>query len=336
MLLRLLKFPYANTKARALIAGYLGREDFDTLGQAPSRQSAVTMLRERRRLPVEDQIREAEIQLRSDLFALGGRVARTLAGRERRLLETYLRRVDVENVKTVCRGVLTERGPERFQPLLVPAPSVAAVPVDRLAEASSFDDLLDILARHPLRAVLGGITQISPERRLHLLEVRLDLFFWAEVRERLLELAPFDRRAALEILGLRADVDRWQVVQRGWAAGLEAEEILAALPPLGSSLDSSAVEKALLAEQPGERLREVFPVKGIADPFGPAGETVLFRRLYWQLRRTLVAPPFDIAIPLSAVLLKELEVRDLQVILSGLRLGREPENIAPFLVSTEG
>jgi hypothetical protein len=46
---------------------------------------------------------------------------------------------------------------------------------------------------------------------------------------------------------------------------------------------------------------------------------------------TMRSHPFDLAIPLATVLLKELESRDVQAILSGLRLGRRREEIMPLL-----
>ncbi len=334
MLSRLLKFPYANAKARALIAGYLGTEALEDLAGTSSRQRGVAFLKERRYLPSEEQAREVEIELRRNFISLGARVARSLPALERSLIETYLRRVDVENLKTVCRGLLSGVEPERFHALLVPAPEAAALPVETLGKIRDVEGLLSVLSHHPLGTVLREGFEMPPERRLHLWELALDRAFWAELRERLLELAPFDRQAAGEIIALRADVDRWQVVQRGWSAQLGVEEILAGLPPLGSLFSQSSVRRALLSNHPGDLLRQMFPVKGVADPFSPQGEVALFRRLYKQLRRTLIAPPFDIATPLAAVLLKEMEIRDLQAALSGLRLGRGPQNITPFFVST--
>jgi hypothetical protein len=62
----------------------------------------------------------------------------------------------------------------------------------------------------------------------------------------------------------------------------------------------------------------------------------LFRRLRRHLRQMLLSPPFDISVPLSALLLKELEGHDLRAILGGLRVGAGREEIDPFLTFAGG
>jgi hypothetical protein len=69
------------------------------------------------------------------------------------------------------------------------------------------------------------------------------------------------------------------------------------------------------------------------DPLGTEGETFLFRRLYRYLRRTLISAPFDVSVPLSSLLLMELETHDLKSIFGGKRVGFTREDILPFLSS---
>lgn len=327
MLGRLLKFPYANAKARAMIAGCMGKADMEMVLKAPSHQAAVALLRQRGMALDAAHDRRAEVQLRGDYIAYGAKVARALRGEERSLLEAFLLRADVENLKTLCRALTGGEDLQRVYPLLVPAELVGGLSVDMLRRVRSFEDLLALMGRNPLQNVVRQSLESPPEKRLHRLEIALDGAWWGEVGQRLLPLAPFDRSVAEELLACRADIDRWHVIHRGLDARLAEDEVLNALPPLGTVFAPQEVRQALRSDDPVAVFRKRFPVKSVADPFAPAGEVALFKRLHRTLRRAVLAPPFDIAMALSAVLLKELEVRDLQAILSGLRLGGRPQPI---------
>lgn len=329
MVMRLVRYPYGNVRARALAAGLLREPQFADLINSPSRAQTERLLD---RLPGYSGVTD-ESALPAHYLAFGMKIFRALPASAGRLVGAYLSRSQVENLKLLCRSILTGRrdlverallpeGPDRF----VTEPMLAA---------RSLEELAARLPPGALRGLLRAAMPAAPEDRLFYLDSALERIFWARLGECLTDLSLFDRLAAREILGMRADIDRFRVIGRGLHAGLPAETILSALPPLGTLLPHKQVRRALAAADPAAAGRTLLAAASRAPYDERDGEVLLFRRLYRHLQKTLRSAPFDVSVPLSALLLKELEIRDLQAVLSGQRLGADRQELA-FLLSCQG
>jgi len=330
MLARLVSYPFGSVSARALAAGLLGEPEFTDLINAPSRTQTDRLLA---RLPGFSGT-AGEASLPACFIAFGRKLSSTLPATGRRLIDAYLRRNQVENLKLVCRAILTGRR-ELVADALLPE-GAEKLATDAVIAARSLQELAARLPPGDFRDLLRHKMPAAPEERSFYLDSALERVFWERMVERLAELPMFDRLAARELLGMRADIDRFRIVGRGMHAGLPAENILAALPPLGTLLLSRQVRKALAAVDPAVACRQLLSTV-TREPFDePGGEAFLFRRLYRHLQKTLRAAPFDISAPLSALLLKELEIRDLRVVLSGQRLGAGRHELASLLSCTRG
>lgn len=326
MLRRLLAYPYGNTQARAMLAGLPGPETLRAAAAAPERSAALALLGEGFGLSLNDQ--EAEGSLRRAALRFGTRIARALPGAVRALLEAWLRRGELENLCILCRQLLTG-GSLPGPPPLLPTDDVAGKPVELLRRAESLEELAALLAPHPLAGVLLAGRDAPPEVRLRVVEDALAARFWAGIEKRLAALTSFDRAAATEIFALRGDVEVLRRAQRGVAAGLSAEAILAALPP-ARLLAAGRLESALRTENPAAVLAALLP------PGEGSGELRLLRHLRRSLLRVRRAPPFDVSLSLAAVLLMELALRDALALLGGLRLRLPAAAIEAALVCAGG
>jgi len=324
MALRLLSYSYGAVRSRALAAGLLRPGQIDELLDCASKAQAERWLEKMCEVPAG----KVEVGLHERFLAFGDKVARSLPAAARDLVITYLSRTQVENLKVLCRTLLTGRRWEKGDFLLPHGPG--NVMDAHAASAGTVEELAGRLPRSPYRAVLRAALAAAPEERLFRVETELERTFWEMVRERLRRLAFFDRRAALEVLGMRADIDRCRIVLRGIRAGLAAKTILGALPPLGTLLPLRRLRIALASEDPTAAVARLL-ARIAADPLATDAEALLLRRLHRYLRRTLVSAPFDVSVPLSALLLMELEARDLKSAFGGKRLGAEREEILPFL-----
>lgn len=329
MITRLLRYPFGNVRARALAAGLLQEAQFAELIDSPSRTQTGRLLD---RLPGYSGAADESV-LPAHYLAFGLKLVRALPSVAGRLLGAYLGRSQVENLKVLCRAILTGRRDLVERSLLPEGPEKLAT--EPVLAARSLKELAARLPPGDLRDRLRAAASVAPEDRLFYLDSALEGLFWKRLGERLSELPLFDRLAAREILGMRADIDRFRVIGRGLHAGLPAETILCALPPLGTLLPHRRVRRALAAADPAAACRQLLEA-AVRAPFDErGGEVLLLRRLHRHLRRTLRSAPFDISVALSALLLKELEVRDLQVVLSGQRLGADRQEL-PSLLSCQG
>jgi vacuolar-type H+-ATPase subunit C/Vma6 len=330
MVLRLVSYPYGSVRARALAAGLLQQPQFADLINASTREQAERLLAG---LPGFSGVTEDSV-LPDHFMTFGMKIFRALPASARRLVGAYLGRSQVENLKLLCRAILTGRR-DLVEPSLLPdGPDTFATA--QLLAARSLAELSARLPPGAFRNLLRGEMPAAPEERLFFLDSALERIFWTRLTERLTELPFFDRLAAREILGMRADIDRIRVIGRGLHAGLAADTILAALPPLGTLLLHKQVRKALAAADPAAACRQLLSAVLRSPSNERDGEAFLYRRLYRHLQKFLRSAPFGISVPLSALLLKELEIRDLLAVLSGQRLGADRRELTSLLSCLEG
>jgi vacuolar-type H+-ATPase subunit C/Vma6 len=325
MLPRLFSYPYGNVRARALAAGLLREPQFAELISAPSRSQAERFLA---KLPGFSG-GLAESALYADYMSFGMKIARALPAIGGQLVAAYLKRSQIENLKLLCRAILTGRR-ELVEPGLLPEGPDKFVTEEMLA-ARSLEELAARLPPGDFRDLLRAALPVASEERLFFLDAALESLFWTRLGEQVLALPAMDRSAAREILAMRADVDRFRVIGRGLHAGLPAETILSALPPFGTLLPCGKVRRALLSADPASACQQLRTAAMRGPGTDRDSEVFLLQRLYRRLQKTLRGAPFAVSVALSALLLKELELRDLLLVTSGLRLGAERKELATLL-----
>jgi vacuolar-type H+-ATPase subunit C/Vma6 len=330
MIGRLLTYPYGNARSRALATRLFRPEELAEMAAAGSRKAAIALLD--RRLPGNEPF-ATEQRLQLDFLHFARLILRTLPEPAAELLRTYLRRNWVENLQSLCRIVLGAPPPAIFpQPL----PVLDSPPLPEPGEIANLRDLAARLPAGPYRELLYANPPSPGKDHPGRLENGLIRTYWQMVASAIERLPAFDRAAAGEILGLRAAIDALRILQRGRDADLDTERILGAWPAPARLLDPERLRRALRSADPGDALRNLLRRAVPGEEPGEDLEMALRRRLYRELRRQLVSAPFDISIPLATLLLKELEVMDLQGILGGLRYGLPPDGIKPFLSSLKG
>jgi len=329
MALRLLTYPYSSVRARALAGGLLAAGQVDELLGSVSTTQAELLLEQWLGVPRGSGERGGYVRF----FAFASEVARALPAAGRAFVTAYMRRGEVENLKLLCRSLLTGRGETVSEGFFPPWPP-PLLP-SGVATARSLDELTARLPRGPLRDLLLAAGESPPTERLFRLETSLERWYWDEVLAQARRLPHFDRLGIRELLALRVDIDRLRVIGRGLHAELPAGTILGALPPHGSLFFLHRVRRALASEDPASALASLFPTP-LADPFVSAGEVSLLRRLHRELNKTLRSAPFDLTVPFSALLLAELELRDIAAILGALRVGVAKDEALSFLCSRGG
>jgi vacuolar-type H+-ATPase subunit C/Vma6 len=331
MIGRLLSYSYGNARSRALATRLLLPAEVVELTESRSREQATALLD--RRFSPGTARQPIEHRLQADWLDFGRLILRTLPEPAADLLRNYFERNWVENLQALCR-IVQRSSPavERPQPL----PVLNLLPLPEPGEVASLDELAAHLPAGPYRQALQILPETTESFIPILIENRLLQAYWQAVAASADRLPAFDRFAAREILGLRADIDALRILRRGRKAGLTGDQLLGFWPPLARLLDLDRLRRVLKSSAPEAGLRHLLQRAVGSDVSDDHFENALRRRLQRELRRSLVSPPFDISVPLSALLLKELEVMDLQGILAGLRYGLGPEEIGPFVSCLKG
>lgn len=337
MIVRLVRFAYGNARARALLADFWGLKQLEELAEAGDRDRLLRLLEQY--CPAEAvSLENADTLLAKNYLRLGANIADSLPSREGHLIRSYLRRVDVENLKVACRALVLNRKIETYQQLLHPVGAAGKISPEALQRAGNVRELGSVAASAGFYSELfSHFPAAEPkERDLQLLELDLDRMFWDQLSKAVQALPGQDRKAAGEILGLRADSDRFNLVHRGWQAGLDPEDIIRFLPPLGTSYGATEVRRIFKAAKPEQQIRRIFPLHQVENPLEPRGEVALLKRLHRRLRNILTEPAFDISLPLAVVLFKELEKQDLQLLAAGVRVGQAPQRIKELMITVQG
>ena len=331
MLLRFLKYPYASTRARTLAMHFYGLQDLQTLSGKAGYEEAFSSLKKERQVQegTEEVVLEGAL-LGYDFLRLGRKLVRLLPRKEARVIQAWLGRIDLQNLNVACRGLLRERQEKTWKNLLVPPGPESGIPLLWLKKADSPERLSELLRKTPYGEALRSGLGRTGEQRLFLLETDLERIFWAQVRDSVRDLSFFDRQAAAELFGLRADIEIFNLLVRGLEAGMENEDIQTGLPPFGMLFTPERVSRILGRDDPQGALQAHLPSK-VENLSGPEGNVVLYRRMYRILQKRLREPPFDISASLAALLLKEIENRDLRIVLGGLRFEKEPEDLQDLL-----
>lgn len=332
MIGRLLTYPFGGVRSRALATRLLAPREIAELAGSGSLEKAVAALEHK--LPGADRRSAIELRLQADYLDFGHLVLRSLPETAADLVRAYLERNWVENLQTLCRTVLRSTPAGEFPQLL---PMLDPTPLPEPGEVGNLQDLAARLPPGPYREVLRGHLKNADLEGPEPLENGLIKVYWDRLAEVAGRLPPFDRAAAGEILSLRADIDALRILRRGLKAALGTDMILGLLPPMSRLLDKERLRRVLRSGAAEEGLDRLLQRSLGSDLENDESiETAVRRRLYGELRRCLLSAPLDISVPLSALLLKELEVANLQGILGGLRFELDPDRIIPFVAGLEG
>lgn len=336
MIVRLVRFAYSNARARALLSNLWGLKQLDEIAEAGDRNKLLHLLEQY--CPGEDvSLENADTLLANNYLQLGTSIAGSLPVREGRLIQCYLRRIDLENLKLACRILALNRKIETYQALLNPVSALGGISLEGLQRVGNVRELGSLAASAGFPSELFAHFPEKPEEKdLQFLELDLDRMFWAQLGQAVQELTGPDRKAANEILGLRADSERFNLVHRGWRKGFEPEFIISFLPTLGTSYGPAVIRRIFRAARPERQIRRFYPLEQVENPLGPQGEVALLKRLHRRLRTVLTEPPFDMSLPLAVVLFKELEKQDLQLLAAGMRVGQPSQKLRALMITVQG
>lgn len=277
------------------------------------------------------------------LAAAARRPLRMLSGRRRELLDWHWRRFEVENLKTILRGVQYGLRQEQFQASLIPLGPASSLSWPALAAAESVDAVMARLGESVYAKFLAqAMDRYRREGLLFVLEVALDLGYAQHLLQLIEQLHGRDRREARRFLGARLAADNllWAYRYRIYA-GFLPEEILNYTVQHGLKVDAAVVRTiALGAPLPdvvqqvwGDGLPGVEALRDLPDRTALSHLEILLQRyLHGQAQRTWHAYPLHLGTVLAYQVLVEDEIRDLMAIVEGKALGWAAERLRPYLV----
>ncbi len=307
-----------NARVRSLLPGLLGRSGLEGLYSFPTGPA----MREALRHTAYGADVDLEAHWRARVVGAGLAIRRFLPEPERRLIEGYLRRHEVDNLKLLVRSV---SGAERWSEVaerFVPLGEIGTFDPHGLARCSDLPALVQALVATPYGTALQGALPRLADGGPFVLEVAAELDHYERLWETAAALRARDAARAHALLGLLYDVLNlsWIGRHRG-ELGLSAEEALNYALRQGRWV-TAEVRRRLVEERAvnwGAALAGT-PYGRFVPELQQGGFDAAAPGL-WQLvaraaRAELRGYPFHIGVPLGFLMLLDLEVRDLEVLVT--------------------
>jgi V/A-type H+-transporting ATPase subunit C len=345
MILRVWRYAYGGAKVMALKSFLLTPEDYhfllkarhldDFLGYLTTTAYGAALTGWDWHTP--DAETELSRRLYGELAQAFQKVGRGLKKRERLSIGVLAQRLVAENLKVALRALHRGLAPEEAARLLLPVDELSPLNFRELLNLGNISALVDYLAPTPWGPPLArGLPRYQREGSLFPLEMSLDLWVFDYILKGGKNLSRRDRRLSDRLLGALADINN--II---WAGrfreiyGFPGEEIYQYLLEAGSLGEPRRRHDLAFAPNLAARLARL-PRRPFGDLLAGASELAgVEERLarYWvkTLEKVLSLPPFQIGLPLAYLFLKELEIRNLITLVTGMLLKIPADRLSPLL-----
>lgn len=342
-MVRLFRYAYVQARTRAMKSRLLNQEDWHYLLRMQSLSDFFTYLNATdygsflsNAAASGTDARSISLSLHDALFQDYIKLIKALHKSRSLVLYGLLARYEAENIKILLRGIWQASPDSAIRPMLYRMGILSRLPVEAILEARQVPAAVDLLKKTVFHAPLVHAHALfRSQDRLFPLEIAADMAAFRLLANRIITLRGIDRKTAARLAGAFADgVNLSWLVRFRWVYGLSPEEIINYSLPLGCHItlhDIGALARA--ADLPAFLEALPHPYRGALEmvrqwrQVQPFFQTWLVAELYRVFRKD----PFHIGLPISYLLLKEMEVKALEGLVSAVGAGESFDGILQLL-----
>jgi V/A-type H+-transporting ATPase subunit C len=348
-LLQAARYSAAGTRVRALQARLLTAPDWAAILAAPDLDGIVGILHKSwygSRLPehllIQPDASTLEHALLSRLVVIARRPFALLQGTPRALIEWLWFRYQLNNLKTVLRGMHHQAPPEQIQAALI-EPGLSNPHWVDLVQSQSIPVVVDRLAKSWYGSMLRpALDQYRRQQSIFPLELALDLGYYTHLIDLINRLRGADYADATAFLGTWIDSKNllWAYRYHQYAR-LSPEEILNFTLQRGLRVNAAVVRDIAMGAPltaivhniwqdrlPGFEELDDLPEQAKL----PQLELLLERALFSLAERMRPRAPLRLATILAYMFLLDYEVRDLIAVIEGRSFGWSADQISAYLI----
>ena len=263
----------------------------------------------------------------------------------RPLIIQLFRRYEIDNLKTLLRGIILGSSWEDIRDILFPMGALNSLPLRAMLEAGNVETAVSRASQTPYyETLVNALKRFGEEQSLFPLEVALDLSYWRKLWAITNQLPSSDHTAALRVVGPLVDLTNlmWAIRYRVYYR-LSEEEVINYTLPFGHRVRDEDIRAIAAGADISGVVNRIFPGLDdldalLADPEHglPKLELQLQRRLRRQFHAVFTGYPFQIGLPLALVELNELEIQDLTVMVEAISSGMSSAVFSPYLLMDLG
>ncbi len=339
-----------SARVRAMYSSLLSPQELIRLSDTPDFTSLLTQLKPTVYGSYLESLKDKELTPRRVVIQIKGRLADVyysvihMAPEHTRPLLTQLyRHFEVENLKAVLRGIITDPTWERVRDVLFPYGSMGVLPAQAMVEAGNVSAAVELLRGTVYEETLSfAMKRYSAEQNLFPLEVALDLNYWRKLWQEARHLSGQDQKQALRVVGALIDMNNlmWVIRYRVYH-NLSEEELINYTLPFGYHLRDEDVRAIAAGADIASVIQRVYPdIRDLnlllEEPRSglPLLEVQLKQHVMNQCMSAFIGDPFHIGLPLAFLVLCQLEIQDLTVLLEAKSSQLPEEKYRPFLLKT--
>jgi V/A-type H+-transporting ATPase subunit C len=339
MIVRLFRYAYAQSKTRAMKSRLLNHDDWHYLLRMRNIDDIF------RYLSATDyglflsglsaaatDSRSISLSLHDCLFKDYTKIIKALPPSRAMVLYALLTRYEAENIKTLLRGIWQGSARMSVRPLLYRLGTLSRLPTEALLETRQIPDAVDLLKQTVYHAPLvHALALFRTQDRLFPLEMAVDMASFRLLHDRIDSLGGADRNTAAWLAGVFVDgINLSWLVRFRTAYGLSPEEIINYSLPHGHLITLKDIGNLTrISNLPTFLDNLPHPYNSALESvqqwnqIHPFFQTWLVAELYRMFRKN----PFHIGLPFSYMLLKEMEVKALEGLVSAIEAGESFEGI---------
>jgi vacuolar-type H+-ATPase subunit C/Vma6 len=306
-----------NARVRTLLAGLLGRAGLEALYTYPTPAAMFQALARSAYGEALAVAARPEAGLRGRFVQNALAVLALLEEPERDFVRCYCLWHEVENLKIVIRAVAHRVARRLVESHLLPLGPMATVDPGVLLDAADLHDLAGRLGESLYGRAVAGAFRREAGATPFAVEMAVEWDYWERLWEATKGLTASDRDSAQNLLGVLFDIlNLCRIGRFRDVLDLPPAEMVAFLQSHGRWI--GAARCRALAKDKTSGWQAVLSRTPFAD-FASAADVgdfeaaipLAWRRLATEAQRKLSGYPFEIGVPLSFLLIQEIEIHDL-------------------------
>lgn len=318
-------------RVRAMYSTLFTSPTWAELCEADDFSILIELIRQTAYGPYLSRVQNNLLTPRRSIFQIEQRVAddyltiiRLAPSSTRPLLTQLYRHFEIDNLKAVLRGIVTEAAWERVLYLLFPLGPMTVLPARRMMEAGSMEAAVELLRSTVYYDTLShSMERYTAEQSLFPMEVALDLTYWRTLWRDMNQLPGEDRSRALRVVGSLVDMNNimWAIRYRVYHH-LSEEEIINYTLPFGYRVQDENIRSIAAGADITQIVTRLYPQLTGVDALLqqpqqglPELELQLQRQVAEQCRTAFAGYPFHVGILLGYLILTEWETHDLTVLI---------------------
>lgn len=341
VLVSIANFTYPNAKFRAHGNPFIKEENLKPLSESRNINEVYSKIREHNyEIPKEatEDINEVEKNLEMNTIEYIKKAYMATPNEAKPLVNAWLAKYDVKMAKRAIKAVAREKEKEEIDQKVLPVKMIDEDLKDELMSARNVQELLGILKNTELDEVLSGKEW---EDNFFELDIALDKYLFEKMRQAVMQVEAEEKSPVKYFFGKYTDILNLKIVFRGIREDIDEEVLKDSLLPPGRELekwklenmvDSSNLEEAMV-ELEGTSYTELRTEGTSMSNFDL--EMYLDKKLLSIVSEILSQNILTVGPLIKYLVAKDLELRNLKILIRGLKEGMDPERISKMMIMEE-